>query len=64
MRFYSFVFVVFVLISGIAMAEELTGSIPGTEVDRQSNNDASKSSPWLAVPMVSSDPKVGTSAGG
>ena len=27
-------------------------------------SSAAKTSPWLAVPMVSSDPKVGTSAGG
>lgn len=30
----------------------------------EADNNTSGSSPWLAVPIVSSDPKVGTSAGG
>ncbi len=39
----------------------------GSSVQAQAENDAgasSQASPWLAVPMVSSNPKVGTSAGG
>lgn len=56
MQFKIFVFIVFALMSVNAMAEDAVVTKPA--------EDEEKSSPWLAVPMVSSDPKVGTSAGG
>jgi len=64
MRLVFLALVVFVLFSVPAMAENAVGSTPGTDVAVQSDDEASKPSPWLAVPIVSSSPKVGTSAGG
>ncbi|BBO75893.1 hypothetical protein DSCW_33100 [Desulfosarcina widdelii] len=68
MRLIFLVLFVFVYFTVPAMAEETAINVPDTDVSVQSDDKASepksKSSPWLAVPMVSSDPKVGTSAGG
>ena len=64
MRFDCFVFVGLVLMAIPAMAEDSDRSMTPTDVAAQSDSDDLKSSPWLAFPMVSSDPKVGTSAGG
>ena len=64
MRLLFLVFVVFILMSVNAIAEDAGINMPDTDVVDQSDNDVSKSSPWLAIPMISSDPKVGTSGGG
>ena len=72
MRLDFLVFVLFVLISAASMAQDAVSTPSDTDVDIQTDHENSKaesepeakSSPWLAVPMISSDPKVGTSAGG
>lgn len=60
MRFVYLIFLACVLIPGIAMAEAPQTNGAAAPPDQEE----SRSSPWLAVPMVSSDPKVGTSGGG
>ncbi len=51
--------------SSMALAEGSGGGkADDADAAVRSDNGASSPSPWLAVPMVSSDPKVGTSAGG
>ena len=35
-----------------------------TNGDNENSKPEAKSSPWLTVPLVSSNPQVGTSAGG
>jgi outer membrane protein assembly factor BamA len=46
------------------MAEDSVVSTPDTTVIAEPDEDEPKTSPWLAIPMISSDPKVGTSGGG